>query len=373
MEITAPGEMPIIEDVPLSGNSAIAITRNYRLPARPNWQFAGVTFDGQDSVIHAGSTGFAVTRGQTVSVALDLASRYSQMIGRFSPIRDSITRIELLVDGVVRASQAFAAQSRIGDTVLLPFDYLPTGAAHTLSAFAFGQIDGVEQRLYAAETTLTIAAGADMRIAMPLRWAGPESHRPVGQAEFMFALGAVGAIEWQGRLDPLLTFNPVNLAFNSTRTGYPSPLESDDGWGGGTSKWDLLDGAHGYTDTWAHGLAFTGGRPGYMGVPCGLRQATVDFGTPTTFSRVMVWHFGDNHIPNTYTIQYWNGSSWVEIFSTTNGHNYLREDLRYPGPGWGAVPTENSFPAITATKVRFVMDNCDVEHGYLYEFEVYND
>jgi len=42
-------------------------------------------------------------------------------------------------------------------------------------------------------------------------------------------------------------YSPANdLALNPTGSGYPSPLESDDGWGGGTSKWDLVDGQRMY-------------------------------------------------------------------------------------------------------------------------------
>jgi hypothetical protein len=68
----------------------------------------------------------------------------------------------------------------------------------------------------------------------------------------------------------------INLATNPDRTGFPHPLSSDDGWGGGRDVWDIVDGNRSYTD-WANGLAFRGGIDGYSG-PCGWKQATIDFG-----------------------------------------------------------------------------------------------
>src|SRR5262245_20013057 len=87
--------------------------------------------------------------------------------------------------------------------------------------------------------------------------------------------------------------SPVNIALNTSQTGYPSPLESDPGWGGGSYPWDILDGLTAYTDTWAHGLAFTGGTGSWMGQSCGWRQATVNLAELKTFNQVRVWHHGD--------------------------------------------------------------------------------
>lgn len=33
-----------------------------------------------------------------------------------------------------------------------------------------------------------------------------------------------------------------DLALNSAGTGFPSPLESDPGWGGGSFPWEMVDG-----------------------------------------------------------------------------------------------------------------------------------
>ncbi len=160
----------------------------------------------------------------------------------------------------------------------------------------------------------------------------------------------------------------VNLALNPSRSGYPNPAsESDAGWGGGSYPWDIVDGATKHYDTWAHGLAFTGGELGYAGAACGRRQATIDFGAMVTVHRALIWHHGDSHVPSSAGIEYWNGASWVSAGDTMA----LRNDLRSDTDTWGAVPTEHLFPEVTSSKLRFWMDNCDTEHGWLYETEFF--
>ncbi|MDP2958862.1 MAG: hypothetical protein Q8N53_20725, partial [Longimicrobiales bacterium] len=76
---------------------------------------------------------------------------------------------------------------------------------------------------------------------------------------------------------------PEDLALNRSGSGYPSPLGSDPGWGGGSYPWQIVDGQRlcAGGSQWACGLAFTGGTgrwpPGSQ-TACGWRQATIDFG-----------------------------------------------------------------------------------------------
>lgn len=170
---------------------------------------------------------------------------------------------------------------------------------------------------------------------------------------------------------------PGDIALNLTGSGFPHPLESDKGWGGGSYPWEIIDGERLCTKEggWACGLAFTGGSASWAGETCGWRQATINFGEPMVFNRVVVWHHALEHVPNTYKIQYWDGTNWVDIFSTTNGHSYLKfptDSPRYWWESW-STPTENTFPDVTSSKVRFALDNCDITHGWIYEFEVYKD
>lgn len=170
---------------------------------------------------------------------------------------------------------------------------------------------------------------------------------------------------------------PEDIALNLTGSGFPHPLESDKGWGGGSYPWEIVDSKRlcPTEGGWACGLAFTGGSASWGGETCGWRQATINLGEPKAFNRVVVWHHGLEHVPNTYKIQYWDGTNWVDVFSTTNGHSYLKfptDSPRYWWESW-STPTENTFPLVTSGKVRFALYNCDITHGWIYEFEVYKD
>jgi uncharacterized protein (TIGR03437 family) len=170
-----------------------------------------------------------------------------------------------------------------------------------------------------------------------------------------------------------------NLALNTSRTGYPSPLASDNGWGGGTDKWEIVDGIRAYTDTWAHGLAFTGGHqtaaggPPYI-EPCGVRQATIDFGTLLTFDTVIIWHHGVEYTARDPWLDYWNGSTWVRIALTT--HVYPAGHL--DGAGYSDAE-QFGFAPVTGSKIRYSMDNCGFNvlgtlniGGWINEFEVFS-
>lgn len=188
----------------------------------------------------------------------------------------------------------------------------------------------------------------------------------------IFGLANVSALA--DTYPPSETSPPENIASNPARIGFPHPLESDNGWGGGSDKWDIVDGVR-KEPAWYNGLAFTGGMRPYI-APCGWRQATINFGELKTFNRVIVWHQALYHVPNTYQIQYWDGMSWVDIFSTTSGHDYLKYPDDVGGPVWWggfSIPLENTFEPVTSTKVRLRLNNCDLVHGWIFEFEVYYD
>jgi hypothetical protein len=173
----------------------------------------------------------------------------------------------------------------------------------------------------------------------------------------------------------------VDLALNTSATGYPTPLESDQGWGGGSYPWQIVDGLHSY-DGWAHGLAFTGGHTGGWNSggwiqPAGPRQATIDFGQDETFNEVIIWHHGDetNHVPATTQISYGDGSIWNPV-SFQRVYGTMHEDGTNSGYSNSDIYT---FPTVTGSKVQYSFDNSGatlagdpIVHGWIYEFEVFN-
>ena len=168
-----------------------------------------------------------------------------------------------------------------------------------------------------------------------------------------------------------------NLALNPDRAGFPTPLQSDHGWGGGSDVWEVVDGRVAY-DSWAHGLAFTGGHNGPSGgepwgAPAGPRQATIDFGRALRFDRLVVWNHGDDHNPAEVELETLQDERWVPLpFSRA------RATAQSEGPGSATADTY-SFEPVVARAIRYRFDNRGRNvlgtwnvHGWLYELEVFD-
>lgn len=170
---------------------------------------------------------------------------------------------------------------------------------------------------------------------------------------------------------------PINLAYNPTRSGLPSPLSSDHGWGGGSDIWSIVDGRTSY-DSWANGLAFTGGIYGWGGEPGGIRQATIDFGTPVEFDEVMLWWHGVRETPKQVDISYWSDSllQWV-VLDAVRTYGAVFE----PGTNAGYAHSDQYlFSPVAGSRVRASFDNrgqaidgSQMVHGWLYEVSVYDN
>lgn len=163
--------------------------------------------------------------------------------------------------------------------------------------------------------------------------------------------------------------SPINLALNTSRTGFPNPLGSDPGWGGGSDQWSIVDGLRSYS-SWANGLAFQYG---------GQRQATIDFGAAVEFDNLVLWWHGVDYTPTQVYLSYWDGSinDWVSIDNFTRVYGVYHEE----GSGSGYSDSdEYSFSDVTSSQVRVSFQNTGLAisgnpmvHGWLYEFEVYNN
>jgi len=163
-----------------------------------------------------------------------------------------------------------------------------------------------------------------------------------------------------------------NLAINTDGRGYPNPLNSDKGWGGGNNIWEVVDGLRTYND-WSHGLAFCGGKNNWCGESCGWRQTTIDFGKEVIVSKIVVWHHGQEHVPSTFKIQYWNSEKFETIYSTTDGRNFIENLSKKTNKWWEnfSIPVETEFKPVTTSRIRYLLNNCDIEHGWIYEIEIY--
>jgi hypothetical protein len=169
-------------------------------------------------------------------------------------------------------------------------------------------------------------------------------------------------------------FSPANnLAYNDGRFLYPSPVESDAGWGGGNWCWHIVDGLRVKGNDWRSGLAFTGGSDNYVDT-CGLRQITIDFGKPVAFNRIVVFHMWGN-IPDKYSLLKWNEKTpvWdtIQRFQkdlNAYGQIYSKNlNLNFP------VFVEDTFETVSSRILKYTFNNCNMNHGWIIEFEVYCD
>ena len=178
-------------------------------------------------------------------------------------------------------------------------------------------------------------------------------------------------------------FSPADdIAYNDGNSVYPNPSESDRGWGGAPFKWHIVDGIRSKSNYWNMGLAFTGGLYEYMDT-CGWRQATVDFGRVVDFNRVIIW-LNSNDVrllPDSFMIQHWDDQTmaWITTKNVDNKRKQveplipaiqkicIRKNLAF------VIPYEETFPGVRSSKVRFIFNNCGIDHGWINEFEVYYD
>jgi outer membrane protein assembly factor BamB len=201
ISLSAPGEITILDTFPISGNTQTTVSKTYNnLASLKTWTLTATSFDTKDSIIHSGTTTFNVLPRQTVTVPpLVLDSRYSMLKANFFPIRDSVTRCELLIDGSLKASVSFPKQSRLGDTVKLAFDYLYTNVLQRIKLDVYGDMWGFDTLLYTGDTAITPLPGINASYAVTLRWVGPHLPPP-GQATMTVVLGEVGTIVINGSL-----------------------------------------------------------------------------------------------------------------------------------------------------------------------------
>lgn len=153
----------------------------------------------------------------------------------------------------------------------------------------------------------------------------------------------------------------VNLALGADTSA------SDDGWGGGTSKTDLVDGFRAYPH-WARGLAAPFGQDSF--------QMTIDFGQVETFDTVVAWwHPAPDRAPDIVDIEAWIGGTWNTVYSTTNALSYL--GVEDTSDTYTSHSMWLNFGQVSSDKVRIVYDNAEIfsrasQHGWAYEVEVFN-
>lgn len=230
----------------LVGNDRNVISTNYPgLDPDKQWAVSAYSKDATGKTVHSGSTTFDVDPGETAQVNLALVAQYSMLHAAFFPIRDSVTKCELLVDGEVKDDTTFDVQSMVGDTVRLSYDYLSANTSHSVSLVAYGSVGDSTYELYKCDTVFQVVAGAHRNYHATLRWVGPMDPPDPGSATITVYFGPVPEINVEGELEdvteaqwlaslPRVEVNLDTLRANATwhgDTGYviKRPLHVDSG------------------------------------------------------------------------------------------------------------------------------------------------
>ena len=188
------GAATVRDTIALTGSGSVS--KSYSLASQREWTLQTTGLDQRDSVLYAGSQAFTVLARKTTTVSMTLDPRYSSVRVRF-PVRDSLTRFVLSVDGLVWGDSSVAKQARVGDTVKMDRDYLAASAAgvsHAFSVRVFGSAWGIDTLLYSLDTTLSVVSGANQGRSLLLKWVGSRTP-PNGQATLAIAMGAVGQLD----------------------------------------------------------------------------------------------------------------------------------------------------------------------------------
>ncbi len=193
------------DTIPLSGNGQKTVMMTYEnLSSLRTWSLEGTARGCKGITIYRDSVKFTVPAEGTAEIALNLRPIYSMLTARFFPIRDSVTRCELWVDGALIADSSFPVQSLVGDTVKLTRDYVladSAGRETVIRMDVYGDWFGQKNLLlYRGEASIKVYSSRDTSYDISLFRVGPPA--PIGQGKINVTLGAVRNANVNGYLDP---------------------------------------------------------------------------------------------------------------------------------------------------------------------------
>lgn len=237
LTLSANGEDDIVDVVALSGNAQQVYNTSFSdMATLKEWTLTAQTLDLDGVVIHQGTSTFTIPAGGEATVNLTLDAVYSMLRANFFPIRDSVTRCELLLDGVRVDDSLFAAQTIVGDTVQLGHNYVtasPEGINHDVTLDVFGSMWGFEYKLYSGTINRPFISGKDDGFDVVLKWVGP-GEPPLGQADMTVTVGNVGTVIIDGELEDtvgiLSSFSRYYKATTAPGAAGQSIVKLEDGY-----------------------------------------------------------------------------------------------------------------------------------------------
>ncbi len=210
--LSADEEESINDTIPLPHDGSAIVCGIYEnLTANKIWTVFARSSDLNDSTIHSGSTKFTILPDQAVPVTLDLTAKFSVLVARFYPIRDSVNRVQVLLDGYSVADSLFPKQMMVGDTVTLEYNYLTTAIPHDITLNVYGDYEGNNMLLYQGTYTLTAMPGENITCTVTLNWVGPIIH-PAGDGIITVMLGSIGNAILKGELQGTSPKEPTKVS-----------------------------------------------------------------------------------------------------------------------------------------------------------------
>ncbi|MFC1584748.1 hypothetical protein ACFL5V_04300 [Fibrobacterota bacterium] len=200
LTLTANEEETITRTYSLSGNDGNVISELFGdLASFKNWTLSAASEDVNGVIIHEGTTSFYVYPEITAEVLLNLDSKYAMLIAGFTEVADSVTVLDMVIDGVEKDDCEVTEQGN-KKTAELSYDYLETGLDHVIAFNGYGTMWGKDYLLYTGSVEVNLAPGEDKSYAVTLEWVGPDAP-PAGQATMEVNLGAVGTARVNGKFE----------------------------------------------------------------------------------------------------------------------------------------------------------------------------
>jgi hypothetical protein len=213
LTLNAEGEDEIEREYSLATNEGSIVTDQFaNLASYKNWTIEAVTFDQSGVQIHSGVSSFYVTADSVSVVELSVNAQYSILEVSLGQLPDSLTHIDLSVDGVVRDNVGEAPY--LTGAQFLSYDYLEVAETHLIEVVCTGVLWGVSMPLYSGSVEVHPEAGIDQTYPLVLTWVGDVAP-PSGLAEFVITIGAVGTSQ-------------IEAVFESVEIEYESEDESGD-------------------------------------------------------------------------------------------------------------------------------------------------
>jgi hypothetical protein len=322
LTLRSPGEDTRRDTLPLSGNGQQSILKSYaNLTTLKTWTLEAIAKDAQGISVYRDSVKFTVPPEGTANVELQLKAAYSMLKASFYPIRDSVSRCQLWVNGNLVRDSSFAQQSRVGDTVVLAWDYLPTGAAgkmNTVRLDVYGNWYGASNTLlYRGETTFRVFSGQDAYYDIELTRYAPLA--PIGQASMKVTIGAVGTVAFKGRLeDKSWTYSGDTTGISTGVASHVS-LRRDSNDVMQVAYSNEADGGKATLLRWDGSNWSTVGNPAFT--PGVATNLSLSFSATATYVA-----FRDSANQNKASVMRWDGTSWGPVGS----YGLSQGEVRFP-------------------------------------------